>query len=36
MIYVLGHNYAQTDVDSIISSIILAEILKEKDTQPNQ
>lgn len=30
MIYVLGHNYAQTDVDSIISSIILAEILKEK------
>jgi len=30
MIYVLGHNYPQTDVDSIISSIVLADMLNQK------
>ena len=30
MIYVLGHNYAYTDLDSIVSSIVLAEILNKK------
>ena len=30
MIYVLGHNYAYTDVDSIVSSIVLADMLNQK------